>query len=202
MASHTVTSVSTRKLIELLQAASADGAAHVRILNETQLGVGPDPFRPATVIDFSSEKLMNHDQTETVAVSFDNVVPLTVENRTDRRLGNYWFEINGERYDAGSLKSLLREALRQINYHDAQALPKLSRIKPRSRRIVAREPKDLFDQPHLVEEYAERLDSHWFYGTNNSAQETEAWLKRACECANLEWGKDFKTNIFDLARLA
>jgi len=35
----------------------------------------------------------------------------------------------------------------------------------------------------------------WWYGTNNSAGETNAWLERACSCSGLAWREDFKTSL-------
>jgi hypothetical protein len=49
----------------------------------------------------------------------------------------------------------------------------------------------------MAAEFAEQLGSGWWYGTNNSAQETRAWLERACSCAGLTWGVEFKTNAAD-----
>ena len=74
-------------------------------------------------------------------------------------------------------------------------LDKLTQIRPRSKRIVSRDKKLLFVNEKMAEDYGEPLGNGWFFGTNNSSQETRAWLERACKCAGLEWGKDFKTNV-------
>jgi hypothetical protein len=34
----------------------------------------------------------------------------------------------------------------------------------------------------------------WWYGTNNSALETNRWLRQACALAGLTWDKDFTTS--------
>jgi hypothetical protein len=60
---------------------------------------------------------------------------------------------------------------------------------------VARDPSHLFDKQHLSEDHSERLIDGWWYGTNNSASQTRAWLQRACSCAGLKWGDDFKTSL-------
>jgi hypothetical protein len=60
---------------------------------------------------------------------------------------------------------------------------------------VARDPKLLFDKEHLARDYSEKLRNGWFFGTNNSAHETNTWLQRACEIAGLAWDKDFKTSM-------
>jgi hypothetical protein len=68
-------------------------------------------------------------------------------------------------------------------------------VKPRSRRIVARDPKLLFDRDDLAKNYAEKLNEGWFFGINNSANETNSWLERACSCAGMTWGQQFKTSL-------
>ena len=93
------------------------------------------------------------------------------------------------------MRDLLAGGLRALQEARPGTLEKLSHIKPRSRRIVARHPKDLFDKDHLAQEYAVKLSDGWYYGTNNSAQETNAWLERASSCAGLKWGAEFKTNM-------
>jgi hypothetical protein len=90
---------------------------------------------------------------------------------------------------------LLAEGLRAFEAAKPGTLEKLPHIKPRSRRIVSRDPKQLFDKPHLAKDYAEKLNDDWYFGTNNSAMETNTWLQRACSCAGLLWDKDFKTSL-------
>ena len=72
-------------------------------------------------------------------------------------------------------------------------LDKLTQIRPRSKRIVSRDRKLLFVNEKMAEDFGEPLGNGWFFGTNNNRQETGAWLERACKCAGLVWGKDFKT---------
>ena len=76
-------------------------------------------------------------------------------------------------------------------------LEKLSREKSRVRRIVARDPKNLFENPKLFkDQHFEELAPGWWLGTNNSLQQVKVWLRRACECANLIWAEDFKIGGF------
>jgi len=112
-----------------------------------------------------------------------------------RSSGTYWFEFKGQRTEFGSLKDLLSGGLRALEEARPGTLEKLSQIKPRSKRVVARDSKQLFDKEHLAEQFSERLADGWWYGTNNSKFETEAWLARACACSGLTWGMDFKTNL-------
>lgn len=114
-----------------------------------------------------------------------------------RRSGNYWLELNGHRVEHSSLKDLLSEGLRALEQTRPGTLEKLTRIKPRSKRIVARDPKHLFDRSHLAKGCSEKLIDGWWFGTNNSADETNAWLERACSCSGFIWGEDFKTSLSD-----
>lgn len=72
-------------------------------------------------------------------------------------------------------------------------MEELARLKPRTKRIVARDPNKLFEQQTLVEKYSEKLMEGWWFGSNNSGPETDTWLRRGCEFAGLVWGKDFTT---------
>jgi hypothetical protein len=74
-------------------------------------------------------------------------------------------------------------------------LDKLSLLKQRTKRIVARTPKHLFERDHLTEKCSDQLIDGWWYGTNNSARETKEWLKRACSCSGLNWQDNFKTSL-------
>ena len=44
----------------------------------------------------------------------------------------------------------------------------------------------------MSDEFGEQLGNGWWYGTNNSAQETKAWLERACSCAGTLLGRRFQ----------
>lgn len=181
----------TTKLIELLRIAQGEGNTYAQITEKGQLALGPDPLHPASTIDLSGEVIRPLTASSVVA-------PITEKPSTARRLsrqtGKYLLDIRGKTSVCTSLKELLAEGLRGLEHYKAGTLDKLSRVKHRTKRIVAREARSLFDQPHLAQDYAERLMDGWWYGTNNSADETKRWLKQACEIAGLEWGKDFTTS--------
>jgi hypothetical protein len=102
----------------------------------------------------------------------------------------------GKRTECRSLKELLALALLSIEKAAPGTFHKLTHVKPRSRRIGARNPKDLFDKQHLAKDYAEKLGKEgWYFGTNNSAAETGNWLQPASEIAGLKWGEQFKTSL-------
>lgn len=193
--------IRSSKLVELLQACDRDKVMYVRVLG-AGLALGVDPFQPTHLIDLSKEMTGPYRPTEP-ETDFEQVGAAVMQSTTPgqaapkltRRSGDYWFELNGHRFEQNSLKELLSEGLRALEQKRQGTLEKLSHIKPRSRRIVARDPKQLFEREHLTKEYSEKLIDGWWFGTNNSANETEAWLVRACQCAGLTWGEDFKTSL-------
>ncbi len=50
------------------------------------------------------------------------------------------------------------------------------------------------DHDHGVDHGVD-LGPGWWFGTNNSADETLTWLRRGADLAGLEWGKDITTSI-------
>lgn len=188
-------------LANLLATADSEGKMFVRVLTPSRLALGADPLMPVAIIDLAQEKLLPYNSAESAEPLNDRVDAGTARHddgpryRVSRRGGQYWFELNGEKVEAHSLRDLLADGLRAFEAERPGTLEKLSQIKARSRRIVARDPKLLFDKGHLAEEYAEKLSDGWFYGTNNSAETTNSWLRQACSIAGFTWGKDFKTNL-------
>lgn len=178
------------KLIELLNHENTKSGSFVRILDDHLLGVGSDPMSPSTIIDFSKEQsfpLKNQGNSNKPGLT------IVVAEKGSRRRGKYWFGTDIVRYECNSLKDLLLRALKKLEEDHPGTLDKLSRIKPRSKRIVARDKTLLFDNRHLVEDYSEKLVGDWWVGTNNSAKETSSWLQRAAKCAGR--GVGFKTSL-------
>lgn len=182
--------MSAAKLADLLRSVDPQGAMHVQVLNE-RLALGVNPMQPTHMIDFSNERVVPYG----VEASSPLEGARFNGTRIPRRSGDYWFEIKGKRTECGSLKELLAEALKGLERTKPGTLDQLSRIRGRSRRIVARDANQLFDKPHLVKEYAEKLSNGWFYGTNNSARETCVWIQRAAECAGFSSSSDFLISL-------
>lgn len=193
--------MSASKLTELLRSADEHKNMYVRVLSPSRLALGIDPDRPTLILDLSKEKIAPYnrsDPDDTGTPPANELLPLVPNqsvSKLGRRSGIYWFEVKGKRVNCRSLKELLSKALRALETAAPDTLEKLSNVKPRSRRIVARDPHHLFDKGHLTEKYAERLIPGWWYGTNNSANETEAWLKHACVFAGFKWESDFSTSL-------
>lgn len=112
-------------------------------------------------------------------------------DRRLRRTGMYAFILLGDRVEAGSLKQAYMTCLRKLGELDPQFFERLSRVTTRSRRIVARNPADLYlKKPGLAEKYAARLADPWWVDTNLSRPQCEQRLQKACEIAGLQFGGD------------
>jgi hypothetical protein len=168
----------------------------VSVLSSDRLAVGISPLLPTSIIDLSSETVRAFSEADGVTVHSPKPnPPVATGSRLARKSGRYGLNFKGEITETGSLKELLAEGLRKIEASAPGTLDKLTMLKPRTKRIVAREPRALFDQAELAEKYAERLMDGWWYGTNNSADETVTWLHRACGYASLEWGEDLVVDV-------
>lgn len=179
--------IPTAKLSELASSAEKQGYRYAQVHSKNLLAVGADPLNPTHVIDLNKE---------TICPILDPDVPsLHVVPRNSRRTGNYSIEIKGNRIECASLKELLSEGLKAFEKHRLGTLRDLAEVKPRSKRIVAREPAQLFMNQELVQKYSEKLVDGWWFGTNNSKEETLTWLRRGAEKAGLVWGKDVRTSI-------
>ncbi len=192
-----VSYVEGTKLVGLLKEASAGQTVFVRIHSANQLAVGTDPLMPSLVIDFSKEILRpiaSVDDSRGRIAQQETESP-AIQNRRSRQTGKYLLEIKRKTIECVSLKHLLAEGLKALEAHRSGTLEKLSAIKPRTKRIVARDPRALFDDSKLAKQYSERLTGEWWFGTNNSAPETNSWLERATALAGLKWGSDVSTSI-------
>ncbi len=182
--------ISATKLVDFLNEANRFGQMNVRVLTTNQLALGIDPLHPSSVIDLSKEVIRSLEQVQVQkAVNPPPQTPLHSGSqaalsptlRSPRTSGKYYVEIKGNVMECQSLKEMLAKGLRAFEQNKPGTLEKISKIRPKTKRIVARERRDLFGNANLVEKYAERLDDDWWYGTNNSTQETEACLKRGAE---------------------
>jgi hypothetical protein len=196
--------ISATKLIELLIEANRLGQMNVRVLTTNQLALGIDPLHPSSVIDLSREVVRSLEQGKDQKTFEPQPMsplpagpprPHSPSLRSSRTTGKYYVEIKGNMIECRSLKEMLAKGLIAFEQHKPGTLEKLSKVRPRSKHIVAREPRHLFGKADNVEKYTERLVGDWWYGTNNSATETEAWLKRGAELSGLDWGRDVTTSL-------
>jgi hypothetical protein len=189
-----VSYMASQALAALLQNADAQGLKFAQLTSEGRLVVGRDPLNPVSWIDFLHEQILpiSNGRQEDQPV----VQPEQLRRKLSRQSGRYLLDFQGETIVCGSLKELLSQGLQRLEQCSRGTLDKLSKVKPRTKRIVARDPSVLFDQPKLVNDYAEKLVDGWWFGTNNSKDETVAWLKRGCELAGIVWDKDMQA-IFE-----
>jgi hypothetical protein len=179
----------TRKLIDLLKRVDLDQDRFV-LVRDGELVLGRNPFDPTKSIDFATEKMVALSSHDSLTEK-----PDTSPVISSRKTGDYWFEIEGCRVGVRSQKELLGEALRALEKAHPGTLEKLSRIRGRSKAIVSRDPNTLFNKPHLVAKFAQKLMDGWWFGTNNNANETNSRLQEAATCAGLKWGETFKTSL-------
>ena len=108
-----------------------------------------------------------------------------------RRTGEFVFQLHGERFVAGSLKEAYLSCLQKLAELDQQFLRNLSTLSTRARRIVARQPGDLYlKKPELAAKFAVPLPGGWWADTNLSRQQCESRLKSACDVAKVGFGRD------------
>lgn len=179
--------ITTRKLSELLRRAGDRGELYACVLNG-KLAIGPDPLNPGSYIDLSAEEIR----------SLHKGIHRPESEATDQRSRNtgvYLLEVRGKTTEHGRQRDVLAEGLKAIEELRPGTLAKLSAVKSRTRRIVARDPSELFDKAHLAEKHVSKLMDGWYYGTNNSAQETNRWLREGARLADLQWGKDISTTL-------
>ena len=175
------------KLISLLTAADPQKILNVRVLSSTNLSLETDTFQPVVIIDLAEERVIAID---------DKIAPPVETSKASRKRGEYQLAAFGETTTFYSLRDLLGAGLKTLEKHKSGTLDKLSKIKTTTKRIVAQDPAHLFDSAGLSEKYAAKLSDVWWYGINNSTQETQAWLKRACDCAGVDWAsKDFSVSV-------
>lgn len=184
--------IPTEKLAELAKTAHKQGLHYAHIHSKNILAIGADPLRPTHVIDLTEEAI----RPISGETSSDKIKqPEQVSKKVLRRTGDHWVKIHGSMIECVSLKGMLAEGLKAIEAYHPGTLEDLSKIMPRSKRIVARDPQNLFKDQNLARKYSEKLTNGWWFGTNNSADETLSWLRRAAEIARLTWGKDIETSL-------
>jgi hypothetical protein len=180
------------KLRALIDGVDRSGEMVVRILGDDRLLVADGPFGPGRVIDIRSERV--DDTAPPRVVAHQDIVASLSEAAGVRASGSFWVEVEGRRIGCKSIKNLLLTALETIEKARPGALEKLSRAKKRTKRIVARDKRDLFDAQHLSEQFSEEIAGGWWVGVNNSKAEVIAWLRLAAFHAGLEWGRDISTS--------
>ncbi len=185
--------IGAAKLAELANSAKKKGCNYVQVQSKSLLAVGADPLNPTHVIDLTKESI--RPISGQVTPPDPETPPAPTPRRASRRSGKYSIEIKGNMTECVSLKEVLAEGLKAFEIIRPGTLDELTKIMPRSKRIVSRDPKQLFKNPEMVRMFSEKLVDGWWFGINNSAAETLTWLRRGADIAGLEWGKDGKTSF-------
>jgi hypothetical protein len=182
----------------------------LRIRSTTAIEVGMSLGKPEYLIDFARERVSKLDvdlpapkielpksspASEPTPTKPANPYPGMPAN--GRHTGTFTFELRGNQVRATSLKSFLLRALYCIECEVPGTLEKLAGVKNQTKRIVAREPKALFQGQNqlFIEKHSVDLRNGFYAGTNNSEPEVMNWLRKAVEEADLKWGIDFKGPI-------
>lgn len=185
--------ISAAKLAELADLAEKQGHSYVQVQTKNLLALGADPLNPTHVIDLTKETIS--PISGPVIPPDPKTTPARIPQRASRRSGKYYIEVKGNTIECVSLKETLSEGLKALKKIHPGTLDKLTTIMPRSKRIVSRDPNQLFKKPDLVHRYSEKLVDDWWFGTNNSTNETLTWLRRGADIAGLVWGEDIETSF-------
>jgi hypothetical protein len=193
-----VAEIPTKVLIRLLREVDPIGSGVVQIVDRARLAVGAGSMAGISIIDLATESIESAKSARTFARNYPAKSKKRDEfavSRLKAPAGKYLLQVGDEVSEHSSLKELLAAGLSVLEMLSPGTLEKLSAIKPRSKRIVARNRNDLFESNALAAQYGERLNTVWWFGTNNSSQETNSWLRRGCEMASLKWGSEFNTSL-------
>jgi hypothetical protein len=187
--------ISGSRLVELVKSVPDFGSLFAWVQNPNQLAFGATWGMPLSILDLTAEKI--------ITPTAGDISHSTAAGKTSRRMGLFWFEFLGQRVECRSKKHVLVEALRSIEEKYPGTMEELSHLKPRSRRVVARDRTQLYENENLrnnIGSFSVRLNNDWWVGTNTSGREANVWLQRACKCAGLSWGRDLNTNLDPSAR--
>jgi hypothetical protein len=106
--------------------------------------------------------------------------------RAPRSSGAYSTTIGKQPIEANSLKELLRAVILVCAKRNPEFLEAVARVSTRrGRHIIARSPEEIYPQSPQLVEYAERLDSRWWFDTNVGRDQVAAYLKVIAKIAHL-----------------
>ncbi len=164
---------------------AAQSGDQIMLLPGKGLCIGESPFQPRAVFDFSEERFVGIGEAAKIA-------PTSI---SQRRTGQFEVLLEGKMLSSNSLKALLMDFLTEIESAHPGTWEALTKVKARTRRIISRSKEDLFDSPHLVDDFAVPIGSGWYTNTNNSKQQVARWLEEATKAAGLVWGRDVTARL-------
>ena len=111
-----------------------------------------------------------------------------------RRTGRCAFTLFGKRVESGSRKDAHLACIEQLADLDDSFLPRLAQRATQARRLIARNPQDLYIRsPELYRDHAAPLAVNgetWWIDTSLSGPACEKRIETMCEVAGLQFGKD------------
>ena len=111
-----------------------------------------------------------------------------------RRTGRYAFTLLGKRVEAGSQTEAYLSCIAQFADLDKHFLPRLAQRATQARRLIARNPQDLYIRSQeLYRDHATPLAINgetWWIDTNLGRSACEKRIETMCEVAGLQFGKD------------
>ncbi len=198
------------RLVALLGEAVSRGAPLVW-LAAGDLHVGASPGTPTFRVDLAGETLVPYREVRTRRPpagssgrgSANPGKPAEPRNARDegpersatpqagrppasRRTGSFSVILDGTHIPATSQKALLLVALQALERAKPGTLERLAAERGRTKRVVARQREDLYDDPRLGERFSQSIEGGWWVATNNSFPETEKFIRRAAFHAGCE----------------
>ena len=98
------------------------------------------------------------------------------------------FTLDGQRVETGNARATLTEVIRRLDKEAPQFMQRFAEeTVSKRRRLVAREPSDLYDKAHL-EIHSVELGNGWWMGTNLSSDAIRKHIATACRVAGIRYG--------------
>lgn len=184
---------------EMAGAGAGDAAVLVRRGDQRAGTADPDPS-PSASQGWASERRDADTPPEKRMPSRqwgrDAAAAVNEKHRRGRRTGTYRVVVLGDPIEATSLKEAYKMIVVSLAKRDGAFLTRLSLQNFRSRKIVAKEPSDLYRKsPGLAKDHAERLLDGWWIDTNLSRSQIRARLECAAAVAGLAFGKDIQADF-------
>jgi negative regulator of replication initiation len=111
----------------------------------------------------------------------------------ERSTGRWTVEVQGERVAAANLKGAYRTLLLILAQREPDFLQRYAEESSRSRRFVARVPKDLYlATPELAKDHAKPLTDGWYFDTNLSTDQVARRIRIAARVCGLRYGSDVR----------
>ncbi|MDP2011953.1 MAG: hypothetical protein Q8K11_17415 [Phenylobacterium sp.] len=173
-----------RSLLSEMQRAHTQDSQLSSWIESGRLVIGRYP-EASLCFDFVSERL-----TSAEAGTAQPRKEITYDTLAGRSTGTVRFVLDGTAHSYPSRKALLMGALTLLEARHPGMLKELETYKPRTKRVVARRPELLYEDPGLVSKFSAELMPGWFVATNNSTEEVGRYVRRATELAGLRWNVD------------